>query len=105
MVYKRVLSIVLSLRQPKIFLRFWINYSQISGKRSSARVNFGTRTSAQVINFGTLLFHGAEVNISIKLGAEVIAMLNIDCSVKYSQPRPSREVNDGQKGSMPGSRE
>ena len=34
-------------------------------------MNFGTRTSAQVINFGTLLFHGAQVNISIKLGAEV----------------------------------
>ena len=28
-------------------------------------------TSVQVINFGTLLFHGAEVNISIELGAEV----------------------------------
>ena len=45
------------------------------GKRTSARVNFDTRTSAQVINFDTLLFHGAEVNISIKLGAEV----NIRC--------------------------
>ena len=31
----------------------------------------GKRTSAQVINFGTLLFHGAEVNISIEFGAEV----------------------------------
>jgi len=28
-------------------------------------------TSAQVINFGTLIFHGAGVKISIKIGAEV----------------------------------
>ena len=29
------------------------------------------QTSAQVINVGTLLFHGAEVNISIELGVKV----------------------------------
>ena len=56
--------------------------SNLSGKLTSARVNFGTRistqelrhrilTSAQVINFDTLLFHGTEVNISIEHGAEV----------------------------------
>ena len=41
-----------------------------SGKRTSARVNFGTRTSAHVINFGTRILHGAEVKISTELGAE-----------------------------------
>ena len=45
------------------------------GKRTSARVNFGTRTSAPNINFGTLLFHGAEVNISIELGVEVYRLV------------------------------
>ena len=39
----------------------------------------GKRTSAKVINFGTLLFHDAEVNISIELGDEVTAVPNIDC--------------------------
>ena len=33
----------------------------------------GKRTSARE-NFGTLLFHGAEVKISIELGAEVTAV-------------------------------
>ena len=42
------------------------------GKRTSAQeLRHQILTSAQVINFGTLVFHGAEVNISIKLGAEV----------------------------------
>ena len=42
-------------------------------------------TSAQIINFGTLLFHGAEVNISIELVAEVHGLVpkllvpNFDC--------------------------
>ena len=62
------------------------------GNRTSARVNFGTRTSAQIskifINFGTnqfrhksltsahvILLHYAEVNIPMELGAEV----NIRC--------------------------
>ena len=55
-------------------------------------MNFGTRTSAQVFNFGTLLFHGAEVNIwcrSPQLGAEVTAVPkllvpNIDCPSELS---------------------
>ena len=37
--------------------------------------NSGERTSTQVIYFGTLLFHGPEVNISIEFSAEV----NIYC--------------------------
>ena len=52
------------------------------GNRTSVQVNFGARTSAQfsstsaqVINFDLILLHGAEVNISIELGAEV----NISC--------------------------
>ena len=49
-----------------------------TGKRTSAQElrhkNFGTRTSAQAINIGTLLFRSAEVNIwcrSPQPGAEV----------------------------------
>ena len=41
-------------------------------------------SSAQFINFGTLGFHSAEINISIELGAEITAVPkllvpNIDC--------------------------
>ena len=32
-------------------------------------------SSAQVINFGILHFHGAEINISIELGAEVHSLV------------------------------
>ena len=63
-----------------------------AGNRTSARVNFGTRTSTQIlknfINFGTnsfrhksltsahvILLHYAEVNIPMELSAEV----NIRC--------------------------
>ena len=79
------------------------------GKRTSAQeLRHQILTSAQVNNFGTLLFHGAEVNISIELGvevniwcrspqlgAEVTAVLkllvpNIDCPLYY---RP-RDVSD-----------
>ena len=42
-----------------------------TGKRTSARMNLGTKTSTLNINFGTLLFHGVEVNISNELGVEV----------------------------------
>ena len=44
----------------------------VASKRTSAqKLRHQILTSAQVINFDTLLFHGAEVNISIELGAEV----------------------------------
>ena len=84
-----------------------------SGNRTSARVNFGTRTSAQIwknfINFGTNLFrhksstlahvivlHYAKVNIpkgwcrSPQVGAEVIACRSYSCrtSIAPLQQQP-----------------
>ena len=50
-------------------------------------------TSAQVINFGTPLFHGAEVNISIEIGAEV----NIWCR----SPQVGTEVTNVPKLLVP----
>jgi len=78
----------------------WINLS--SGNRTSARVNFGTRTSTQIskhfINFGkykfwhksltsahVILLHYAEVNIPMELGAEI----NITCR----SPQVGAELN------------
>ena len=37
--------------------------------------------SVQVINFGTPLFHGAEVNISIEIGAENRLPLALGCEI------------------------
>ena len=52
----------------------WKRSRLVPGKRISARMNFGTRTSANDIDFGTRILHGAEFNIwcrSLQLSAEV----------------------------------
>ena len=53
----------------------WKRSRLVPGKRISAQVNFGTRTSANDIYFGTQILHGTEVKIS----TELVAEFNILC--------------------------
>ena len=47
----------------------------LTGWTSAQELRQQILTSAQVIHFGTVLFHGAEVKISIELGAEVHSLV------------------------------
>ena len=59
--------------------KFSLNPNRVNelrhGLTSAQELRHQILTSTQVINFGTLLFHGAEVNISIELGAEVHSLV------------------------------